>query len=245
MEATERATLAADSSAGLLTTWTAPTPTAAHMLMLQSQQCKAIIDFLDSSRPTAALKECQKVLGLHKPNPTSDESLLGTDGRPKITLTPEKIAWQRPLAEALKALCLMKTGHREEALMTAHRMAQKGWGMADLDVLIPVTSVLDRYDQAHLSARLLDTGLKVHPTNETLGQRAFESCITAQDYQRAQQIALRIFKAHSKTEAPPPKGNKLAMAAAKIRAKKNKPDPAGEYFWWSMTGYHLMVSKLR
>ncbi|KDN52740.1 hypothetical protein K437DRAFT_272253 [Tilletiaria anomala UBC 951] len=201
----------------------APASTPSHLLNVQQRQCQAIYANLDAGRPTGALRECQRILGDHLPTSNSD-------------IAAKSDAKKNPLAAALKALALMRLRRDDEAISSALSQASAGLGTADHDVLLPLTAVLDRYGHRTVSADLLDTAAKLQPQDEQLCQKTFETLIVTREYQRAQQLAIRMYKTFS-SAAGVPKGKRSWPPEM---AKTVKGDPAGHYFWWSVVCYHLM-----
>lgn len=199
-----------------------PPNNAALASMLLQQQCQPIYHALDCGNQRQAVQAADGLL------------------RTTSSGTPAQ-----SLARALKALALFQLRKEDEALTEVDAvLANQSPAIYDINILTPITFVLDRTGQRSKSAELLDAATKQRPDDFELATKAFEALLVAQEYLKAQQLAARMFKAFNNS------GSKASPADASSSKTNGKSIPPtvcsstrNRYFWWSILSYLMLATE--
>lgn len=185
--------------------------------MLRHQHCQSIYAAIDSSNYRAALQHC-------------DNLLRNTQA-----------ATSHTLARALKALALFRLQRRSEAAAEVDAVcnARDARSLQDVQVLAPLTFVLNRLGRRAQAADLLDGASKSSPADTELGKMAFEAHIVNDDYLRAQQVAARMQKASSEATSQQASKKQASSSDTSVQCSSSK----NRYFWWSIQAYLLLATE--
>lgn len=138
----------------------------------------------------------------------------------------DRILAQQPnlsLASALKAVALIRSGRRADASKICDDLLKRDLSKnGEFNIVHMLTWSLSRLGRNNDELGLLDRAAKAQPENEDLARQYFTALIKNRQYQKAQQLALKMHKSFG--------------GRAKTRKLQDR------YFWWSIQAY-LLLSK--
>lgn len=159
--------------------------------LLQERQCAPIYDDIDTGRNSAAIKRCDDLLA-QQPN--------------------------LHLASSLKSIALCRQGKNKEANIVVDGLIQLPINAFNSSIIAPLCMSLQSLGRDHDEADLLEKFSKAQPGSIEWLKKSCIAFIRTQQWQKVQQIALKVHKSMS--------------------TKKSSDDL---YFWWSMQAYCLIA----